>query len=1503
MDPDFDLDAYLDSRRRPDRVLSREDNFVPTPQPGGGGFLKKVAGPFRFADRAMRTLVQQPRTVLAGATSKAADVMSQMRETGGQLRGAISLPEAPSVVGDVLENRLRGMAAQEFQMVDDTYARLAETNESGWDTAADITGGLAGMGLTYMGAGVGGRALTGMRTLARPGLTGAAADIGADVAFAAPLDIATTVRPEDSSAHFVEMFTRPENFPEIMQDPEGWKERLMASGLETVHAVAERANATPAGRAAFETIMGGAADAVLRGTVAGVRGQARYMRGLDEVGGAGLRGADDAAARAGAHPPEALSPRQTTPEPELAPEAAALVERANAATTPEEFRAVLDSDPDIVEARTRPHPGDPRETYQVHRTPESEWTPERQELHSQATETLRANNGVADDVPRGQDPTLLAEGGRAPEATRLGRRRGGQGDSDAEANQSRARGQAGSGTPEGRRSDPLNPPALDESTPPRTLQGLSPAAARTSAGAAVGAAVDDENRLRGAAVGAVVGAGAPAAARRLRGMDRAGAVPIRGKMYSRLERAITNAPQARATAAQWRGMLDKAQGGVSKGEREFTGINELLSADPNRIFTRDELFKHLEESGIRLEETTIGGMEGEYAGKTTDGAAPAGAVGALARTGGGALAGGAVDASVGTDSPIEGFLAGAALANSPSIARRLQGARRTAVSSNEALERALTEVISAERTRVTPSPDIDPDEFVNIGKFALDPTGEARLGEQVAEAVERYGLHPKEVVTWEQTKDVARSLGLQPQDLANKLGGRRKASGAEMLAARNVISTNVEATDNILRQLDQGGLASEEVKRLDTILGSLEAQNQHLLGKYLPASSEAGRVLNSMKIAANRSMDPATWVIRTQRALGDALPAALMGRISQLAKAEDVQALTKLVADLQQSTLSEKGVTLWKAGLLTALPTHEVNLISTSAMVTMEAAKDVPAALVDRALSVWAGTARTKDLGGVTDQFVTAWRGAHRGWREAKAAMKGMPTQSSLGKWDQFRQVNYDNKFLDGYTKFVFRSLGAMDRLLAGFTTERSLAEQARLVAKAEGLKGAELSARIEHLTLNPTDDMALNAIAASEISTFTNQGMLGSFASSGKRGARQLAGKLGDPAAHAATMAGDFMVPFTMTPANVATRVAEYSPLGAVSTVPDLWKLIRGGIESSDMSKVQKRIAERIGRSAVGMAPIALGMMLYRHKVISLGYPTSAGERGRWQVTGQQENSVKIGDKWMSLERVSPLGNLVVLGGYVAKEWDNPESTASSKIVNPTVSIARTVSEQSFLEGMRQMLETLQGTERPGGTDNLGARFAGSFVPNVLRRINRWADPTVRVRKSAGDQLVQGLPGMSDALPARIDPLGEEMSYEGGFAGAMLDPFYSRQDKTVGDPIRAMIAELEVNIGGRRKLDDETPIEYERRQRIEGAALRRSISALMSSPEWQGIEMQARVQFASQGPEVQQRATEIVRRAMVEELIRTERGRFSRDYGEYRRSRPSRSLLGRQGAEAAQGP
>lgn len=88
------------------------------------------------------------------------------------------------------------------------------------------------------------------------------------------------------------------------------------------------------------------------------------------------------------------------------------------------------------------------------------------------------------------------------------------------------------------------------------------------------------------------------------------ATPFFRSLFSRLQRGIQDAPVSPkgASAKEWLGLLTPK---TAKGEREFTGIQQLLESDPARVITKNELDELAKKKGVQFSEV-VDDRYGDY---------------------------------------------------------------------------------------------------------------------------------------------------------------------------------------------------------------------------------------------------------------------------------------------------------------------------------------------------------------------------------------------------------------------------------------------------------------------------------------------------------------------------------------------------------------------------------------------------------------------------------------------------------------------------------------------------------------------------------------------------------------------------------------------------------------------------------------------------------------------------------------------------------------------------
>lgn len=666
-------------------------------------------------------------------------------------------------------------------------------------------------------------------------------------------------------------------------------------------------------------------------------------------------------------------------------------------------------------------------------------------------------------------------------------------------------------------------------------------------------------------------------------------------------------------------------------------------------------------------------------------------------------------------------------------------------------------------------PDVD--QFVNSSKFSYtDPTGEQRLRDTVARVVRQNGLDPKQVVTWQETRDQAAALGLDDVTQANA----KRMSRPELLALRNIVSDNIAEIGVLSQKLGNGELAPTEVGLARSRLAALDAQNMALVDKFSGARSEKGRELNSLKIIAANSRDPLVWLAKAHQLIGpEKMTGEVQQKIVEAAGAGDVGTLARLVDNLSSPTLRERVMGFYKANLLTNPLTHIVNTTSNVAIAGMETVKDLPGAAMDRLMGMATGR---RSLGAPSlEQAKHSIQGAVAGLGEAKKILQGVPLEEGLQKIDVRRSLNYGDspagRMVAAYVNGVFHALGAEDRVFRASAIRGSLANQAR----AAGVSVAEATA-------HPTEAMMTQAITDAEQATFQDATAVGK--------ALTAAQKIGGGAM-------DLLIPFARTPGAVATRTAEYSPIGlGVGLARGLRVMLdKAGASAAE----QREAAKLVGRGVTGSGLIALGMYL-QSKGLATGLASrDKSERQMQRSLGKQEASIRNPltpdnvTEWLSIGRLNPVGNLIAVGATLQEALTKGAPKGEAAKLGAAAS-ARLLLDQPFVQGISQANALLQDPLGVGTSAALP--LTAGFIPGsaALGATARGIDPVVRSNDGElGATLMGRIPGLSQSLPPVLDVLGKPLARQGGLTDQLLNPL--RRSRETTNPVLLEMAAHGINL------------------------------------------------------------------------------------------------------------
>ena len=480
-----------------------------------------------------------------------------------------------------------------------------------------------------------------------------------------------------------------------------------------------------------------------------------------------------------------------------------------------------------------------------------------------------------------------------------------------------------------------------------------------------------------------------------------------------------------------------------------------------------------------------------------------------------------------------------------------------------------------------------------------------------------------------------------------------------------------------------------------------------------------------------------------------------MGEIAKMAEGKEkfirFQKLQGHISTLVPTPLYDKLITTWKAGLLTGIKTSGLNIFSNAAHSVTETVKDIPASAIDKAASYFTGK-RT-----VTPNIKGLRKGTIEGAGNGLEYLKTGYSERDIGVKLDYVKANMGKgplaKALQAYTDTVFRTLGAEDQPFYYAAKLRSMYEQAKVSAINLKLKGKKAQAHVDNLIQNPTENMIKLASMDAETAVYINKTRLGDIA----RGIQKLPG-------------GEVVVPFGRTPSAVAMQIVNYSPVGAVKTI-----IANAGKGRFD----QRAFSKGLGRSITGTAAMVIGVALYDNGLIALDRPKTEKERKLWELEGRIPNSVKIGDKWRTVQSFGPAGNLLVIGGHFRRAFQETGSPTAA-MTEALGGSAKTFTEQTFMRGVSDFAELVTDPER--SATFVAGGMVSSIIPTIVSDVARATDTKERKASTIQERVKKRIPGARQTLEPSVNVLGEERGPTANPLELMIDP--TRPSKEISTPV-----------------------------------------------------------------------------------------------------------------------
>lgn len=643
-------------------------------------------------------------------------------------------------------------------------------------------------------------------------------------------------------------------------------------------------------------------------------------------------------------------------------------------------------------------------------------------------------------------------------------------------------------------------------------------------------------------------------------------------------------------------------------------------------------------------------------------------------------------------------------------------------------------------------------------------------------------------------KTTQESLGSLIKKATKGLANQKGAAGslgevdAEMVAAQKELlrragRAGAKSSEEVTSFLVKNGIAEATAKEVAMGIGSLQQETGGFAQKQISkALSKEDREITEDIVQKMSKID-----------LNDPI------------------AVNKFIRDIGKVKGSDKAYTVFINSILSSPLTHIVNttgnILRSAVNVPVKAIAagiESPKRLFGKQPDIYLGEAGYEAVGKL--------KGFSEGIRRAVFNLRHGLTEEQVTKFD-VRPTPLKGKVGEVITAPT-RALAAEDEVFKAVNANGEIYGLAYRKAAKEGLKGKAFNQRVGELIADPTPEMLEGSAKAAERQTF--QDPLGSVGQTIMRFRNKVPGLR-------------WVAPFVKTPTNIFKEASRFSPVGL----------------GTAMGKQGTERSMELGQAVVGSGIAGFFSVKVMEGQVTGAAPRDRKEREMFYAEGKQPYSLKVGDKWISYQRVEPFATAVGLIADAHELWKDHElneTEVGQVAVEATKRLAATFTEKSFMSGISSTMNAIEDPER------YGAQFASGFASGMiwpagmLRTITRATDDTMRDPQGKGlrkvkESIMANLPGLSKKVQAKLDLFGEEVKRPASPWERTLSPFPSTQVSS--NPVIKEMVRLGVKVGIPGKVQGKislTPEEYFNLRKNAGQSLKTAMGNLMHSDSYKAL-------------------------------------------------------------------
>lgn len=601
----------------------------------------------------------------------------------------------------------------------------------------------------------------------------------------------------------------------------------------------------------------------------------------------------------------------------------------------------------------------------------------------------------------------------------------------------------------------------------------------------------------------------------------------------------------------------------------------------------------------------------------------------------------------------------------------------------------------------------------------------------------------------ESLKRATEQLSTDPESVINRIRSAKSLNGAEDAVASGLIT----------RQLREEAELSGDYSKLKSWLETVQpkvtetAQSLQALstwkkltpdGALMKAQQVVGKVNRDGKKEYGKLWKKVDLTNEDIQSITDS-----MSRIENMpdGRAKDIEfaKVKQTIADKIPPTLSEKVASLQRISLLLNTKTMTRNVLGNVIMGGLENVKDIPGSLIDRAISTKTGqrTTLAPSLEGLGTQLGGLKKGFTKTLQDSKL---GINTSPSSGQFDLPQSQSFRKGVLGKLEKATSTGLTLGDRPFWQAAYDDSLRQQMK-IAKVKA----------------PTEEMINQAKSVAEERTFQNvNGLVNGFKKL-QSGLNSLGNRVGIGNENFGL--GNFVLPFAKTPANILDKAIDYSPIGGIKGLRQLFD----GLKKGNLN--QKDVVDRLGRSLTGTSLIAAGGLMAQQGLLTGQGNKNSKVAALEKQSGKSPYSIKIGDTYYSIDWAQPAAIPLMIGAD-AYNSGKSKNSVDTVILEGIRSGGSTLFNQSLLQGLGKLFggySSSPGENLVSGLQNTLLDIPTQFVPSAFKQVAQLTDTTSRDTYSPSklqnqlNKISTRLPGLSQTLQPRVDSMGRETQNFGG--------------------------------------------------------------------------------------------------------------------------------------------